>query len=241
MLYDNEFDVIWSKIIQPHIVAHAKDKGVKHKPLFLLKSLIRYRYNKYKDILVRTYMVLNTTYVDRHKIASCILKSVLMSNPLLIPLSAKVKFVFSKKKLFEILTDKKLSEAEQKKELNSLIFLNEYLATNIVVSILNSYIDSDDRPERKFKHKIIQPEPFPKDDSDYMLDICIGLHYSNIKHFDPILFANTLFLWEKYSCRKKQCDNLEIAYKDLLMKETDKSDEEIKIMVDNALYGSSNN
>ena len=89
-----------------------------------------------------------------------------------------------------------------------LIFLNEYLAINIVVSILDSYINSDDRPERKFKHKIIQPEPFPVDDSDYMLDICIGLHYSNIKHFDPILFANTLFLWEKYSCRKKQCDNL---------------------------------
>lgn len=100
------------------------------------------------------------------------------------------------------------------------------MAINIAKTILDSYINSNDK-ENRFKHEIIIPEPFPEPDHDYLRDFCIGLHYSDIKSFNPITYANVFFLWEKYSCRKTQCDNLEIFLKDKFGKETNLDDEEI--------------
>ncbi len=240
MLYVNEFDKLWNCIIQNSIVKFAEQLNIKCKPLFFLKFALKNRYNKYKDSVVKTFMSMDTTNIDRHKIASCILKSILVTKPIYIPIHTKLKFVFSKKELYEVLGLNPKNEQEKKLARKRLLFLNEYLAINIAIFILESYINSDKR-ETRFKHEILPPNPFPEADIDYLLDVCIGLHFSNKKYLDPIVFSNVLFLWEKYSCRKKQCDNLESAYKDLLMKDTDKSDEEIKIMVDNALYGLPNN
>ena len=224
MIYDDEFMKIWDGIIYPSIMKFSKRFGVKYKPLYLVRSILEYRYNKYKDIVVKTYMHLDTTNIDRHKIAACILKAILATKPLFIPLKAKWKILCTKKSFVEILQGDmnrnihQLSERDKKKlgmDFNKQIFfLNEYFAISVVVSILDSYINSDNRDNR-FKHKIVLPEPFPKADNDYLLDVCIGMHYSKPRNCNPILFANTLFLWEKYSCRKSQCDNLIKSYMNL--------------------------
>lgn len=211
MSTQNQFDAIWDHIIKETIQNFCKKLGVRHKPFFLLKFQMGKRYNTYKNAFIKGNMYLNTRNIDRHKISSCIAKSILVTKPLYIPLISKIKFVFSNKPIYEITSS---SIAEK----NYFMFLNEYLTLDVVISILESYIASDNREDR-FKHKIVLPEPFPVDDTDYLVDICIGLHSCKTRHFNTVAFANTLFLWEKYSCRKTRCDNLKKYCKDILVKQ----------------------
>lgn len=227
----NQFDAIWDEIIENSIRNFCERLGVKHKPFFLLKIQMKKRYNTYKNAFIKGNMYLNTKNIDRHKISSCIAKSILMTKPLYIPLVSKVKFVFSNKSIYEVTSSSKTYE-------KYFMFLNEYLTLDVVVSILESYITSDNRADR-FKHKIVLPEPFPVDDPDYLVDICIGLHNCKARHFNTVAFANTLFLWEKYSCRKTRCDNLAEFCKDILMKQG-MSEEQAKSKITQAEFAKFN-
>lgn len=238
MLYENEFNAIWENSLEKMIKEFSELFGVKYKPLFLLKVMLNYFYNKYKETTVKTYMVWDTINIDRHKIAACIMKSILVIKPLYIPLSAKLKFTFTKKKYHQILNHKIPKEKQDKNQSDPFrkyfLFYNEYLAINVAKMILDSYINSGDNS--RFKHQIIVPEPFPETDHDYLRDFCIGLYYSKTKTFNPVTYANVLFLWEKYSCRKVQCDNLEAAYATLLKKDG-MSEDEIEVEVKNTKLG----
>ena len=228
MSYSSKFDEIWDNIIQKSLLYFCEKLGVKHKPLFLLKRIMKYRYNKYKDAFIKGHMYLNTKNIDRHKISSCIAKSILVTKPLYIPLLSKIRFVFSKKPIYEITSSSILEE-------KYFMFLNEYFALEVIVSIIDSYIASDNR-ENRFKHKIILPEPFPVNDSDYLMDVCIGLHYSGARKFNIVAFANTLFLWEKYSCRRMKCSNLEKAFENELLRQGF-SEDEISEIIEKAEFG----
>lgn len=230
MLYDNEFDLIWENIIKDKILTASELFGLKYKSLFYIKLCLKYYYNKYKDIIVKTYMVLDTKNIDRHKIASCLLKAILIVKPLYIPLSARIKFVFSKKSTqYDSILNHHLDTDSIKNIKKYFIFFNEYLALNIVIGVIESYINSDETVNR-LKHGIEIPEPFPKPDDEYLLDFCIGLHYSKLRQINPILIANTLFLWEKYSCRKAKCNNLECFTTELLKKQGLVNDDISKII-----------
>lgn len=236
MIYENEFDDVWKSIVEGMITEAATLFGIKHKSLFWVERKLRRRYNAYKDTIVKTFMVMDTVNIDRHKIAACLIKAILVTKPLYIPLLAKIKFIFSDKYFNEILPHEINSNEDE--SLNKyFILFNEYLAIDVAVAVLNSYINSDDRPGR-FKHSIVMPEPFPEPDTDYLRDVCIGLHYSRAKEINPVAYANSLFLWEKYSCRKAQCDNLQMSYESFLSAEAGMTHEQIKATIKKAKFAS---
>lgn len=228
----NNFDEIWDLVIKDSISYFCEKLGVKHKPFPLLKMQMKNRYNTYKNSFIKGNMYLNTRNIDRHKISSCVAKSILVSKPLYIPFISKIKFVFSDKPIYDV-TSSSIAENSY------FMFLNEYLSLEVVVSILESYISSDNRKDR-FKHKIVLPEPFPIDDTDYLADVCIGLHNCKARHFNTVAFANTLFLWEKYSCRKTRCDNLEKFCEEKLIERGFSKDDAVEV-IRKAEFGNLNN
>lgn len=210
--YKDEYDKIWNKILLPIILMYSRNYGVKHKPISFLKKIIYNYYNNYRDIFLKRYMTYGVVDIDRHKIAACFLKCILEIKPLYIPLSAKIKIIFSNKEIHQILGvyDNQLSNRDLN---NRIYYINEYIALSIAMSIINSYIEKDSG--KPLKHTLIVPDPFPKNTPDYILDICINLHFCKKKSFDLATLSNLFFLWEKYSCRRVQCENLEKELKSL--------------------------
>lgn len=238
MLYENEFDKIWQSVVKKQIVQFSEKLGIKYKSLRILEKTIKYRFNKYKDEIVKNFMEASTARIDRHKIAACFMKAIVVSKPLYIPLDKKIRLTFSPKKVkmkdfLCISEDVKADKSDQIE--NILLFYNEYLAISVALTILNSYINSDNRPSR-FKHEMVFPTPFPDEDEDYLLDVCIALKNTRKFQLNPITYANVFFLWEKYSCRKTQCDNLSKAYKRVLIK-NGYSNEESEALLLEALMG----
>lgn len=210
--YDEEYNKIWDLIIQESINEHKNDFGLKTK--INLKNRIGKQFNQQRDKFIKSFMVTEVCNIDRHKIAACIVKSILIVKPFYIPLKTKLKLIFTNRELYQLLDiNPKLIK---KSCINNLIYyINEYFALSIALSIIDSYISADD--EKKIKHKIIIPDPFSDKDPDYLLDFCIDLHYNNIKRINIVTLANIFFLWEKYSCRRTQCDNFEKECKRLLL------------------------
>lgn len=218
----NEFDIIWQDVIKPLIESFCENLGVKCKPIFFTKLILKCFYHKQKKRLIKVYMGNSVVNIDRHKVAAILMKAILLFKPLYIPFLTKVKFVFSTEKyLCNIIPSTIVQNKKESEKINIekyYTYLNEYLSLSIAVSVLDGYINSDNS-ENRFKHEIVVPDPFPKPDEDYLLDICISLSYSGVSRFNPIIFANALFLWEKYSCRKKQFDELNKKYNELLVKQ----------------------
>lgn len=240
MFYENEFEKIWDSVVKVLISENSKKLGIKHKNFVFLKFKLRYFYTKYRAFIVKNYMTPDTIRIDRHKISSCMMKAILKTKPLYIPICSRAKFLFSaSNRHFVDFLDHELSQDETSMSKKYYLLFNEYLALGIAISILESYIESDNRPGR-FKHCIVSPMPFPEPDEDYMLDVCIGLKKTKLKSIDLISYANIFFLWEKYSCRKKQCDNIERAYRTILKERLD-NEEEIDNEVHKALFGELNN
>lgn len=241
MFYENEFEKIWESVVKVLISENSKKLGIKHKNFVLLKFKFKYYYTKYRAFIVKNYMTPDTIRIDRHKISSCIMKATLKVKPLYIPVCSRIKFLFSSpNKHFVDFLSHELSQDEKTTPRKYYLLFNEYLALGIAISVLESYIESDNRPGR-FKHSIVSPMPFPEPDEDYMLDVCIGLKKTKLKNVDLISYANIFFLWEKYSCRKKQCDNITDVYKKLLKKSGIQDEEKIKDEVHKALFGELNN
>ncbi len=224
----NNFEEIWENIIKQSLLYFCNKLGVKHKPLFIIKYRMQQLYNRYQDAFIKGNMYLDTQNIDRHKISACVAKAILVTKPLYIPLFSKIRFVCSDKAIYE--TTPSLIEDSR-----YFMFLNEFFAIEVVVSILESYIASDKREDR-FRHKMVLPEPFPVEDNDYLVDVCIGLHNCRSRSFNTVAFANTLFLWEKYSCRKTRCDNLEKFCEKKLIQEGF-SEEEANVVIKKAEFG----
>lgn len=219
MAKEHEIRKIWESYLSNKIKEEAGDLDVGYRPLWFVKFFLFFHYKRLRKKIIDLYMADDTVNIDRHKIAACVMKSVLLVKPLYIPLKSKIKFIFSKKEyLFEIIKpndSRKCSIDKIKNEEKRYIYLNEYLALSIAIHILECYIKANDK---NFHHNIVAPAPFPEPDVDYWLDVCVGLGYSNIRRCSTITYANVFFLLEKYSCRKKRCDNLSEAYKSILQK-----------------------
>lgn len=229
MYCKEEFDNAWASVVKDLIIKSSKELNIKHKNIKCVEKALRKQYYKQRQCFINTYMVPNTDKIDRHKIASCFVKSILYVKPLYIPVKIKAKFLFGKKKIRE-LVNTVASESH-------VVMSNEYLALSVATSILDGYVSSDNR-EGRFKHETILPNPFPEDDNNYLLDVCIDLYYSGANRFNLATFANVLFLLEKYSCRKTQCDNLEIyCRKNFLGPNSDYSEDDINRCLKSIRYG----
>ncbi len=225
--YKSEINKLWDECILSIIVEMAEDLGLKYKRLSYLERRLKRVYGQLKNHFITTYMSIESPDIDRHKIAACALKAIMMVKPLYIPLRYRFKFIFTKKKLYEIINPE-LTEADYK----YIILANEYLAWSVAASIIDGFIKISEN-DKRLKHDILLPDPFPEDDDDYLLDLCICLHYTKSRYISTIMLSNTFFLLEKYSCRKIQCENIEKAYiEDLMKYESEKSEDEHRAYIE---------
>lgn len=215
----NDFEKIWDEVVCPLIKETSNRLNLKQKNLSISRYFIGKIYDKEKNIFMNSYMVSSTNNIDRHKIASCLMKAILKIKPIKIPLNEKLQILFRKNKCGK-----------------NIFLANEFLSLSVATTIIQSYIKADKSESKKFKHPIIFPEPFPKHDDNYILDICLDLYYNNPSRFNTIAYANIFFLLEKYSCRKFQCDNLESEYKSLIIQSQNCSDEEAQKEVKEAKF-----
>lgn len=214
--FTDEFDKIWVDVVDKLIddfISTYKFKKVNH------KNFLRFRakrlYKKYRKVFMNSYMYFNTNKIDKHKVASCLMKTILVIKPLSLSLKDKIKIRFK--------TD------EYPYNVENILLANEYLSLSVAVSVLQGYIKAHNGKSdaaQPINHKIYFPTPFPVTDKSYLKDVCLDLYYINPHKFNTVTYANILFLLEKYSCRKVQCENL-IEKCTQLLKDTGMSPEEV--------------
>lgn len=190
---DDIFEKVWNDLILDLLNQYKFDFNLKYNER-KVKRKLAHLYYKQENHFKHSYMVSQTKHIDRHKIAACMLKSILILQPLKFPFISKVKHFFYKEEI-------------ETQEMEKMLLANQYLGLSIAISILESYIEADE--QKKLRHKITLPEPFPEHCKDYLRDVCLDLYYTNPKQISTIAYANIFFLLEKYSCRKVQCDNFE--------------------------------
>ena len=179
-------------------------------------------YKRYCNVFIKSFMVNGTKHIDKHKISSCMMKAILMTKPLKLPLKRIIYTTFH-------IAAKNLPVQEY--------LANELLSLTVAINIMEGYIH-DDR-EKLLKHKIVSPAPFIHINDDYFDYVCLDLHYTGARKFNIITFANVFFLLEKYSCRRVQCENLIIAYKQLFQEHnSDVKPEELDYLIDFIRYKS---
>lgn len=214
---DVQFSPIWEIVIYPIIKQQCEDDHRVYYNKKVSRFLIEHYFNKYRDEFIASFMEYKNKNIDRHKIAACLVKAILVAKPIKIKPSFFITSFFSKKRIDE-----------------RVRLHNESLSISTAISILESYIFSDD--ERRFKHRIFLPLPFPEKDNEYERDLYIALYHIGGRKFEPIIFANLLFLLEKYSCRRIQCDNLEDFCRSLLTGEHAYCIEKANEIIDSAKY-----
>lgn len=206
IIYKDEFDKIWVNIVLPLLDKYCRKYGLKCKHRRYIETRVWHSYNNLRDLFIKKYMRYDVKNIDRHKIAACMMKAILNTKPFYIPLNIRFGILFTKNKLNKLFKTPEPYACDN--NINNYIFYaNEYLALSVALSIIDGYIQADS--EKDMKHGMILPDPFSDDDPDYLLDVCIDLHFSGHRKINIVTFANVFFLWEKYSCRRTQCENLE--------------------------------
>ncbi len=185
------FESIWEDVVEPTIKDFLSTDNSFEKYKKSSKEIAKKWFYNETHFFIYSYMVDETKNIDRHKIAACMLKAILVAKPIRISFFSKA------------------SKFLKKSEFDDNVYLrNQHIALNVAVLILEGYIRSD--KNKNIKHSICIPEPFPKGQKDYFKDVCLDLYYTNPKQINTVTYANIFFLWEKYSCRKVQCNNLEL-------------------------------
>ena len=203
------FETIWTKTVLPTCTDYlSKYEFIDY--VEKSKKIAKRWFEKESLIFEQSYMIDTTKNIDRHKIASCMTKAILIAKPLRISFWDKINQFFSHTKFDD-----------------TVYLINQIIAINVAVLILEGYIRSDDT--KKIKHKIRFPDPFPKGDNDYVKDVCLDLYYMNPKKFNTISYADIFFLWEKYSCRRAHCNNLIRYIKKVCPNITDQEIENISL------------
>lgn len=229
--YNNEINKIWVEVIKPTIFQFSEELGINKKDDYIIEKKVKKIYNQQKRYFVESYMSPDSPNIDRHKIAACLVKTIMIVKPLRIPISKKIEFVFSKKPLYRI-----VSANLTDKDYKYLLLANEYLAISVATSVIDGFIAISDNNKR-LKHKICLPNPFPEEDDDYLLDLCACLYYTKPKRINTITLSNIFFLLEKYSCRKIQCENLDKVLSKELSKKLVIEEFEINKMVSDIRLG----
>ncbi len=137
-------------------------------------------YEKKRQIVRRYFMNLETDPMDRHKIGSVLIYSILKSHVI------------------------KVTKLTKQRLPHVLLMANEYLAVYVALSVIESYRidDSDDSDEVDPIGCCLDiPLTFhDKDPNAYIDNLCTALYYlKNNKEFDIFSYANILFLLEAYT------------------------------------------
>lgn len=183
-----EFNDFWNKCIMPtYKELHNKDSD-----LYIrdgsADSLCR-NYNDIKNSTKRLYMKKSdeTIKLDRHKIASCMAKAIMLDKPVC----------------------KKLGDDYTGTE-DELVIANAVLAFSASISIMKAYVELSlakenlqfREHEAEYRKICENGFVFPKTimEVDYMSSVCWAWHHNAISgHFDVLGTANLLFMIENYS------------------------------------------
>lgn len=178
------FQVLYSNIIYPYIMDLInRDRELGSNCLkFKEKKVIQIfrNYEKKRKVIRRFFMKLEKKPMDRHKIGSVLIYSILKSHVI------------------------KINKLTKQTLPHDMLMANEYLAISVALSVVDSYrIDQYDRENTADFKKfcLVIPETFHEDSSDTYIDnLCKALYYlKNCKEFDIFAYANILFLLEAYT------------------------------------------
>lgn len=183
-----EFKVFWNKCIKPTFDELAKSDDALYLREGSIDSLCR-RYNDIKNNTKKLYMKNSDERVklDRHKIASCIAKAIIMEQPIY-----------------------KKVDANYSGNENEFVVANEVLAFLAASEILKAYINLKLEKENavfvqhKKAYEKICEDGFVFPDTimgvDYVVSVCWAWHHNVINgHFDVLGTANLFFMIENYS------------------------------------------
>lgn len=137
-------------------------------------------YEKKRQIIRRYFMNLESKPMDRHKIGSVLIYSILKSH------------IF------------KITKLTKQKLPYTLLMANEYLAVYVALSVVESYrIDDNDGWDNENYIKFCLEIPLTFHDESpnaYIDNLCKALFYlRNTNEFDIFAYANILFLLEAYT------------------------------------------
>lgn len=178
------FQQLYSQIIYPYIedLINLDKKSGSNCLKFKKKKVgqIFRNYENQRKIIRKFFMKLETKPMDRHKIGSVLMYSILKSR------------VF------------KITKTARQTLPSKLLMANEYLAVFVALNIVESYrIDENDYNYKSDyeKYCLIIPKTFHNGSPDAYIDnLCKALYYlKNIKDFDIFAYANILFLLETYT------------------------------------------
>lgn len=141
-------------------------------------------YEKERRTIRKYFMNSESQPIDRHKIGSVLIYSILKSH------------IF------------KVTKIAKQHLLPVLLMANEYLAIYVALSVVESYITEENNLEANNSKKVKQleiPMTFHNNDSNAYIDnLCQALYYlRNNKEFDVFAYANILFLLEAYTKKNR--------------------------------------
>lgn len=190
------FQVLCSDVIFPYIEELMKLDSASGSNCLKIKerriSQIYRNYEAKRKVIRRFFMKLEEKPMDRHKIGSVFMYSILKSRVL------------------------KVTKLDKQTIPHKLLMANEYLAVYVALSIVESYrIDENGYTgETGFeKFCLIMPETFKSSDT-YVDNLCKALYYlRNGKEFDIFAYANILFLLEAYTnkCQELRTESLDLG------------------------------
>lgn len=149
------------------------------KPLAYERLFSNYQFSREK--LKKYYMENSNGNIDRHKVAACMMSSIVEIYPYYVPFTQKLKMFFAKGR-FPL----------------EIAYINEYIAIYTALSILDNFYEQDKREGKldSRRHKIFIPDTF-SDDYGYIFNMCIDLRFAKMKNKLNILtYSNILFLLE---------------------------------------------
>lgn len=185
------FQRLYSKIIYPFIEELMDfDKESGSNCLNFKEAKVGHIFRNYENkrkAIRRFFMELENKPMDRHKIGSVLMYSILKS------------------RVFEI------TKLAKQTLPHKLLMANEYLAVSVAISVIESYRinEAGYKDEADFeKCRLIMPNTLHTESSDTYIDnLCKALYYlRNSKEFDIFAYANIFFLLEVYTNKCITCE-----------------------------------
>ena len=165
-IWEDEFDKIWDEVILILLDEIKNKYELKSKNIFLLKLRAKNLYDKYRSEYLNNYMYYDAAKIDKHKVASCLTKVILVTKPIRIPFKDKLRIRFK--------------QNTYKHDIEMVLLVNQYLALSTAITVVEGYIDAHHNKHdesQPLNHRIVFPTPFPVADRNYLRDVCLDLYY----------------------------------------------------------------
>lgn len=180
-MQQEDYDVFFKEVINDFIDELRKLDSDYHclKVRERRKSKIYTHYELKRANIRKYFMQLESKPMDRHKIGSVLIYSILKSK------------ILHVNRFIPNLPDR-------------LLMANEYLAVNVALTVVELYKRDENEYPYHENYKIFLPRTYHEaptsNFSTYLNNLCKSLYYiNNLHNYDVFAYANILFLLEKYT------------------------------------------